>query len=218
MKATVIMDKTLIRRTMLFIHTKTMPLTKMIKTRRMELLKIGNGNLSQMISKFLIYHIIMMGPMGWRQVQRKYFLLFLSVFLTSGIDMTYFRRGTTNSNKYGRYHLNNGKFGGMKWRNALYKRCFLSMQWCFGCLLILIILEDTLLTLNQFQEFVVFKDTHPVLKPMEDEIVKWWVFLISDGSDMRLILSSERLHQVISTTNWYLWSGVLTNLIQEIFI
>ena len=32
--------------------------------------------------------------------------------------MTYFRRGTTNSNKYGRYHLNNGKFGGMKWKNV----------------------------------------------------------------------------------------------------
>ena len=31
---------------------------------RMELLKIGNGNLSQMIWKLLIYLIIMMFPMG----------------------------------------------------------------------------------------------------------------------------------------------------------
>ena len=29
--------------------------------------------------------------------------------------MDYFRRVTKNSNKYGQYHLKNGKFGGMKY-------------------------------------------------------------------------------------------------------
>ena len=31
--------------------------------------------------------------------------------------MDYFRRLITSSKKYGQYHLNNGKFGEMKWRN-----------------------------------------------------------------------------------------------------
>ena len=64
MKVTAMMDQTLIIRKMFFIHTTTMPLMKRTKMRRIELLKIGNGNLSQMIWKFLIYHIIIMVPMG----------------------------------------------------------------------------------------------------------------------------------------------------------
>ena len=67
----VMMDQTLMSRTIIFINTKTMPLMNRITTRSMELLKIGNENLSHMIWKFLIYLIIMMGPMGWRQVWRK---------------------------------------------------------------------------------------------------------------------------------------------------
>ena len=43
-------------------HKKTIPLMKRITLIRMELLKIGNGNLSQMIQKLLIHQIIMMGP------------------------------------------------------------------------------------------------------------------------------------------------------------
>ena len=39
----------LMRRTMIFLHTNTTHLMKKIKTRRMDMLKIGNGNLSQMI-------------------------------------------------------------------------------------------------------------------------------------------------------------------------
>ena len=43
---------------------KTFFLMKRITERRMELFKIGNGKLSQMIWKFLMYQIIMMGPIG----------------------------------------------------------------------------------------------------------------------------------------------------------
>ena len=70
MKVTAMMDQTLIIRKMFFIHTTTMPLMKRTKMRRIELLKIGNGNLSQIIWKFLIYHIIMVGLMGLRQAWR----------------------------------------------------------------------------------------------------------------------------------------------------
>ena len=38
-------------------------------------------------------------------------------FNTSGIYMEYFRRVAKSSNKYGRDHLKNGKYGGMKWIN-----------------------------------------------------------------------------------------------------
>ena len=80
MKVIVMMDQKLMRRTMIFTHTKTMPLTKKIPLKRIKSLKIGNRNLSQTIWKFLIYLMIMMVPMGWRQVWRKTFLLLLSDF------------------------------------------------------------------------------------------------------------------------------------------
>ena len=64
MKVTVMMDQTLIRREIILSHTTTMPLMNRMTMSRVYLLKIGNGNLSQMIWKFLKYHIIMMGPMG----------------------------------------------------------------------------------------------------------------------------------------------------------
>ena len=35
--------------------------------------------------------------------------------------MDYFKNLTTNLNKYGRYNLNNGMLGGMKWRNITVK-------------------------------------------------------------------------------------------------
>ena len=58
-----------------------------------------------MIWKLIIYQIIMVGPMGWRQVRRKHLILLLS---------DYFIRLTTNLNRYGWDHLNNGNFGGLK--------------------------------------------------------------------------------------------------------
>ena len=64
MEVTVIMNQKLTRSTIIFSHTAATPLMKRITMRRIELLKIGNGNLSQMIWKFLIYHIIIMVPMG----------------------------------------------------------------------------------------------------------------------------------------------------------
>ena len=54
MKVTAMIDKTLIKRKMRFRHTATMHTTKRAKTRRMKLLKIGNGNLSKIICEFLI--------------------------------------------------------------------------------------------------------------------------------------------------------------------
>ena len=57
-------DQTLTRRTILFSHTTTMPLMKRITMIKIELLKIGNGKLSQMIWKLMVYQIIMMVPMG----------------------------------------------------------------------------------------------------------------------------------------------------------
>ena len=57
-------DQTLTRRTILFSHTKTMPLMKRITMIKIELLKIGNGKLSQMIWKLMVYQINMMVPMG----------------------------------------------------------------------------------------------------------------------------------------------------------
>ena len=44
----VILDQTLTRRTIIFIHTTATPLIKRIKMRRMVLLKIGNGDLLHM--------------------------------------------------------------------------------------------------------------------------------------------------------------------------
>ena len=64
MEVTDIMDQTSMRSTILFSHTITMPLMKSITIKMMELLKIGNGNLSQIICKFLIYQIVMMVSMG----------------------------------------------------------------------------------------------------------------------------------------------------------
>ena len=63
MEVTVMMDQTFMRRKILFVHTTTMPLMKIIIISRMVLLKIGNGNMSHMIWIFLVYQIIMMGPM-----------------------------------------------------------------------------------------------------------------------------------------------------------
>ena len=39
------------------------------------------------------------------------------IFHTSGLDMEHFRRVPTDLNKYGQGHINNGKFGEIKWRN-----------------------------------------------------------------------------------------------------
>ena len=47
-----------------FSHTKKLPLMKRITMRRIKSLIIGNVNLSHMIWRFLIYQIIIMGPMG----------------------------------------------------------------------------------------------------------------------------------------------------------
>ena len=47
-EVTVILDQTLTRRTIIFIHTTATPLIKRIKMRRMVLLKIGNGDLLHM--------------------------------------------------------------------------------------------------------------------------------------------------------------------------
>ena len=49
MEVAPMMDKNLMKRKMLFSHTPTMTTTTRITTKRMNLLKIGNGNLSQMI-------------------------------------------------------------------------------------------------------------------------------------------------------------------------
>ena len=57
------MDQKFMRRTMILSHKKTMHPKNMITMIRMDLLKIDNGNLSQMICKLLIYRIIMMVPM-----------------------------------------------------------------------------------------------------------------------------------------------------------
>ena len=62
MKMAVMMDQTLTRSTIIFRHTTTMPLMNRMKTMRMDLLKIRNGDLSQMTWKFLMYQVIMMGP------------------------------------------------------------------------------------------------------------------------------------------------------------
>ena len=48
-KVTVMMYQTLTRRKIIFSHTTTMPLTEKTTIMRMELLKTGNGNPSQMI-------------------------------------------------------------------------------------------------------------------------------------------------------------------------
>ena len=71
--------------------------------------------------------------MGWRKVQRKKLLLLLSFFPESGLDIDYFRRVTTNSDKYGWYHLKNGKFGGMKWINIPVQ----GMIYLYGVMLII---------------------------------------------------------------------------------
>ena len=63
-KFTAIMDQIFMRRKIIFIHTTTMPLMNRMTVRMMELLKIFNGYLSQIIYKFLVYHIVIMGPMG----------------------------------------------------------------------------------------------------------------------------------------------------------
>ena len=47
------------------------------------------------------------------------------------------------------------------------------MERCFGYLLSLVILEDTLLNLNLFQELIVVKDTQPVLRSMDDGLVNY---------------------------------------------
>ena len=73
------------------------------------------------------------------------------LFLTSGIDMKYFRRVTKNSNKYGRYHLKNRKFGGIEWIDMTVKEMlhyYVVMTWIS---IEFALLEDTLPTLNQFQ-------------------------------------------------------------------
>ena len=48
-KVTVMIYQTLTRRKIIFSHTTTMPLTEKTTIMRMELLKTGNGNPSQMI-------------------------------------------------------------------------------------------------------------------------------------------------------------------------
>ena len=63
-KFTAIMDQIFMRRKIIFIHTTTMPLMNRMTVRMMELLKNFNGDLSQIIYKFLVYHIVIMGPMG----------------------------------------------------------------------------------------------------------------------------------------------------------
>ena len=87
-KVEVMMDKTLKRRTMLFVHTTTMPLIKSMTMRRIYLMKIRNGNQSQMIWKFLIYQIIIMVPIGLRQAWIKHVLLFFSDFFLQ-VDLTW---------------------------------------------------------------------------------------------------------------------------------
>ena len=54
MEVTVMMDQTLMRGEIIFRHTTTMPLIKRITMIRMDLLKVGNWNLSHMIWTFLI--------------------------------------------------------------------------------------------------------------------------------------------------------------------
>ena len=55
------------------------------------------------------------GPHGMKSGAEKTFSTILErLFLTSGLDMDYFRRVTTNSNNYGQDHLKNVKFGGVK--------------------------------------------------------------------------------------------------------
>ena len=55
MEVTAMMDQTLMMRAMIFSHTTTMPLMKRITMISMDLSKIGNRNLTQMIWNFLIY-------------------------------------------------------------------------------------------------------------------------------------------------------------------
>ena len=63
MEGTVLMYQTLMIRKMLFRHTTTMSLINMITMINMEFFYIVNGNLSQMICKFLKYQVIIMGLM-----------------------------------------------------------------------------------------------------------------------------------------------------------
>ena len=64
MKVTVIMDQTLMRRKIIFSRKTTMPLMNRMTMSIMDLLKIGSGNLSQMIWEIPIYKIIIMVHMG----------------------------------------------------------------------------------------------------------------------------------------------------------
>ena len=77
MKVTVMMDQTFMMSTMRFRHTTTIPLMKRTTMTRMDLFRIGNGNLSQMIWKLLISDHYG-GPHGMKESTEKTFLLLLN--------------------------------------------------------------------------------------------------------------------------------------------